>query len=124
VSNRNDNNNDRKKITVGRVYAVSTLLAVIIAIPAVAVTFVMHYVIRADFFLTLGAGLIKYKRCYRRLLSIQRREKTANLTLKQISDTLPGDSILPLYRRQSYNGRPASFKGSLEGEEFKIINPS
>jgi hypothetical protein len=58
VSNRNDNNNDRKKITVGRVYAISTLLAVIIAIPAVAVTFVMHYVIRADFFLTLGAGLI------------------------------------------------------------------
>jgi len=57
VSNREDNN-DRKKITVGRVYAISTLLAVIIAIPAVAVTFVMHYVIRADFFLTLGAGLI------------------------------------------------------------------
>jgi hypothetical protein len=57
VSNRDDNN-DRKKITVGRLYAVSTLLAVIIAIPAVAVTFVMHYVIRADFFLTLGAGLI------------------------------------------------------------------
>lgn len=57
VSSRDDNN-DRKKITVGRVYAISTLLAVIIAIPAVAVTFVMHYVIRTDFFLTLGAGLI------------------------------------------------------------------
>jgi hypothetical protein len=57
MSNRDDNN-DRKKITVGPVYAISTLLAVIIAIPAVAVTFVMHYVIRADFFLTLGAGLI------------------------------------------------------------------
>jgi hypothetical protein len=57
VSNRDDNN-DRKKITVGRVYAISTLLAVIIAIPAVAVTFVMHYVIRTDFLLTLGAGLI------------------------------------------------------------------
>jgi hypothetical protein len=51
-------NNNRKKITVGRVYAVSTLLAVIIAIPAVAVTFVMHYVIRAEFFVTLAAGLI------------------------------------------------------------------
>jgi hypothetical protein len=57
VSNRDDNN-DRRKITVGRVYAISTLLAVIIAIPAVAVTFVMHYVIRADFFLTLSAGLV------------------------------------------------------------------
>jgi membrane protein YdbS with pleckstrin-like domain len=53
-----DNNNNRKKVTVGRVYAVSTILAFIIAIPAVAVTFVMHYVIRAEFFLTLAAGLI------------------------------------------------------------------
>jgi hypothetical protein len=60
VSNMDDNasNNNRKKITVGRVYAVSTLLAVIIAIPAVIVTFVMHYVIRTEFFLTLAAGLI------------------------------------------------------------------
>jgi hypothetical protein len=54
----NRDNNNRKKITVGRVYAVSTLLAVIIAIPAVAVTFVMHYVIRAELLLTLAAGLI------------------------------------------------------------------
>ncbi len=60
MSNTDDNNtnNNRKKITVGRVYAVSTLLAVIIAIPAVIVTFVMHYVIRTEFFLTLAAGLI------------------------------------------------------------------
>ena len=56
MSNRDNNN--RKKVTVGRVYAVSTLLAVIIAIPAVAVTFVLHYVIRAEIFLTLAAGLI------------------------------------------------------------------
>jgi hypothetical protein len=56
MSNRDNDN--RKKVTVGRVYAVSTLLAVIIAIPAVAVTFVMHYVIRAEFFVTLAAGLI------------------------------------------------------------------
>ena len=54
----NDNNSNRKKITVGRVYAVSTLLAAIIAIPAVAVTFVMHYMIRTEFFVTLAAGLI------------------------------------------------------------------
>ena len=59
MSNTDDNtNNNRKKITVGRVYAVSTLLAVIIAIPAVAVTFVMHYVIKAEILLTLAAGLI------------------------------------------------------------------
>ena len=56
MSNRDNNN--RKKVTVGRVYAVSTILAFIIAIPAVAVTFVMHYVFRAEFFLTLAAGLI------------------------------------------------------------------
>ena len=54
----NNTNNSRKKITVGRVYAVSTLLAAIIAIPAVAVTFVMHYMIRTEFFVTLAAGLI------------------------------------------------------------------
>lgn len=59
MPNADDNiNNNRNKITVGRVYAVSTLLAVIIAIPAVVVTFVMHYVIRAEFFMTLAAGLI------------------------------------------------------------------
>ncbi len=55
MSNTDDN---RKKLSIGRVYAVSTLLAVIIAIPAVVVTFVMHYVIRTEFFLTLSAGLI------------------------------------------------------------------
>lgn len=54
----NNTNNNRKKITVGRVYAISTLLAAIIAIPAVAVTFVMHYMIRTEFFMTLAAGLI------------------------------------------------------------------
>ncbi len=57
-NNNNNNNNNRKKITVGRVYAIGTLLAVIIAVPAVVVTFVIHYVIRAEFFITLTAGLI------------------------------------------------------------------
>lgn len=38
---------------------------------------------------------------------------------KQISATLAGASIFPSCMRQSYNGRPVSFKGSLEGEEFK-----
>ena len=49
---------NRKKVTMGRVYAISTLLAVIIAIPAVTVTVVMHYIIKTDFFMTLTAGLI------------------------------------------------------------------
>ncbi len=51
-------NNHQKKIPIGRVYAISTLLAVIIAIPALAVTFLMHYVIKTEFFLTLAAGLM------------------------------------------------------------------
>jgi hypothetical protein len=55
VTTSDDN---RKKVTVGRVYAISTLLAVIIAIPAVTVTLIMHYVVKTDFFLTLTAGLI------------------------------------------------------------------
>ena len=49
---------ERKKVTVSRVYAISTLLAVIIAVPAVAVTIIMHYVVKTDFFMTLTAGLI------------------------------------------------------------------
>ncbi|HKU49931.1 MAG TPA: hypothetical protein VJP79_08275 [Nitrososphaera sp.] len=48
----------KPKVTVGRVYAISTLLAVIIAVPAVAVTLIMHYVIKAEIFMTLAAGLI------------------------------------------------------------------
>ncbi len=48
----------KPKVTVGRVYAISTLLAVIIAVPAVAMTLVMHYVVKAEIFVTLAAGLI------------------------------------------------------------------
>ena len=48
----------KPKVTVGRVYAISTLLAVIIAVPAVTVTLVMHYVVKAEIFMTLTAGLI------------------------------------------------------------------
>ena len=51
-------NENKPKVTVGRVYAISTLLAVIIAVPAVAVTLVMHYVVKAEIFMTLTAGLI------------------------------------------------------------------
>lgn len=53
-----DNNKPKPKVTVGRVYAISSLLAVIIAVPAVAVTLIMHYVVQAEIFVTLAAGLI------------------------------------------------------------------
>lgn len=48
----------KPKVTVSRVYAISTLLAVIIAVPAVAVTLIMHYAVGAEFFITLTAGLV------------------------------------------------------------------
>ena len=43
---------------MGRVYAISSLLAVIIAVPAVVVTLIMHSLVKAEIFMTLTAGLI------------------------------------------------------------------
>jgi hypothetical protein len=46
------------KVTATRVFAASTVLALIISIPAIAVTLVMHYVIKTNLIVTMGAGLI------------------------------------------------------------------
>jgi putative Mn2+ efflux pump MntP len=46
------------KISATRVFAASTVLALVISIPAIAVTLVMHYVIKADLIVTMVAGLI------------------------------------------------------------------
>ena len=46
------------KVTATRVFAASTVLALIISIPAIAVTLVMHYVIKTNLVVTMGAGLI------------------------------------------------------------------
>jgi glycerol-3-phosphate acyltransferase PlsY len=43
---------------IGRVYAVSTLLAVIIAVPAVVVAVITHFVFQTDIVVTLAASLI------------------------------------------------------------------
>lgn len=43
---------------IGRVYAVSTLLAVIIAVPAVAVAVLAHFVFKTQIIVTLAASLI------------------------------------------------------------------
>jgi hypothetical protein len=43
---------------IGRVYAVSTLLAVIIAVPAIVVAVVTHFVFRTEIIVTLAASLI------------------------------------------------------------------
>lgn len=56
-----DNNDDDSKNPaniIGRVYAVSTLLAVIIAVPAVAVAVLTHFVFRQEIVVTLAASLI------------------------------------------------------------------
>jgi putative Mn2+ efflux pump MntP len=46
------------KITAIRVFTASTVLALVISIPAIAVTLVMHYVIKTNLIVTMGAGLI------------------------------------------------------------------
>jgi maltodextrin utilization protein YvdJ len=43
---------------IGRVYAVSTLLAVIIAVPAVAVAVITHFVFHTDIVVMLAVSLI------------------------------------------------------------------
>lgn len=47
-----------KKITTGRVFAASTVLALVISIPMITVILVMHYVVRTDIIITGIAGII------------------------------------------------------------------
>lgn len=47
-----------KKITTGRVFAASTILALVISVPMITVILVMHYVVRADVMITGIAGII------------------------------------------------------------------
>lgn len=49
---------DRSKISTSRVFAASTILALIISVPMITVILVMHYVIRADIMITGIAGII------------------------------------------------------------------
>jgi putative Mn2+ efflux pump MntP len=46
------------KITPTRVFVASTVLALVISIPAIVVTLVMHYVIKTNLIVTMAAGLI------------------------------------------------------------------
>ena len=46
------------KVTATRVFAAGTVLALVISIPAIAVTLMMHYVIKTSLIITMGAGLI------------------------------------------------------------------
>jgi len=46
------------RITATRVFAASTVLALVISIPAIAVTLAMHYVVKTNLIVTMVAGLI------------------------------------------------------------------
>ena len=47
-----------KKITATRVFAAGTVLALVISIPAIAVTLVMHYFIKTNLLVTMVASVI------------------------------------------------------------------
>ena len=47
-----------KRVTTIRVFAAGTILALVIAVPAVSVTLVMHYVLKVNLILTMVGGII------------------------------------------------------------------
>ncbi|HKZ62803.1 MAG TPA: hypothetical protein VJZ68_10410 [Nitrososphaera sp.] len=47
-----------RKVTTMRVFAAGTLLALVIAVPAIIVTLVMHYVLQTNLILTTVASII------------------------------------------------------------------
>jgi ABC-type protease/lipase transport system fused ATPase/permease subunit len=47
-----------RKVTTLRIFAAGTLLAVVIAVPAVAVTLVTHYMLKTNLVVTGVAGII------------------------------------------------------------------
>jgi cobalamin biosynthesis protein CobD/CbiB len=48
----------RGKVTTVRVFAAGTLLALVIAVPAITMTLVMHYVLQTNLILTTVASII------------------------------------------------------------------
>jgi hypothetical protein len=50
--------NESSPLSKTRLFGVSSLIALIIAIPAVLVTFLMHYYIKADLLITASLGLL------------------------------------------------------------------
>jgi ABC-type bacteriocin/lantibiotic exporter with double-glycine peptidase domain len=47
-----------KKVTTTRVFAASTILALVISVPMIVVILVMHYVIKVDVMITAIAGIV------------------------------------------------------------------
>lgn len=51
----NDKSNPLSKT---RLFGVSSLIALIISVPAIIVTFVLHYSVKADLLITMSLGLL------------------------------------------------------------------
>ncbi len=47
-----------RKVTSMKIFATGTLLALVIAVPAVTVTLVTHYVLKTNLIVTMVAGII------------------------------------------------------------------
>jgi hypothetical protein len=51
-------NDESSPLSKTRLFGVSSLIALIIAIPALIVTFLMHYYVKADLLVTVSLGLL------------------------------------------------------------------
>jgi hypothetical protein len=51
-------NNDSSPLSKTRLFGVSSLIALIIAVPAILVTFLTHYYVKADLLITVSLGLL------------------------------------------------------------------
>jgi hypothetical protein len=50
--------NESNSLSKTRLFGVSSLIALIIAVPAILVTFLMHYYIKTDLLITVSLGLL------------------------------------------------------------------
>jgi hypothetical protein len=57
-SNDDPSPDKSKKITTTRVFIAATLLALLISIPAIVVTVLMHYILKASLILTFTTSLV------------------------------------------------------------------
>jgi hypothetical protein len=46
------------RTTIGNLFAISTILALTISIPAIIITLILHYVIKTNLIFTISAGLV------------------------------------------------------------------
>jgi hypothetical protein len=51
-------NDESTSLSKTRLFGVSSLIALIIAVPAILVTFLMHYYVKADLLITASLGLL------------------------------------------------------------------